>query len=90
MLHVAAGGQAPGHLAVMRLLLRRAPQLATACGYQGYLPLHLAAEVGSPEAVTLLLAASPQAARQPAFSDGRLPVWSNAWIAPAAVLLPLL
>ena len=74
LLHVAAGGQAPGHLAIMRLLLHREPQLALAPGDQGYLPLHLAAEVGSPKAVELLLSACPEAARHAAFSDGRLPV----------------
>lgn len=74
LLHVAAGGQTPGHLAVIDFLLRLSPGLATARGDGGYLPLHLAAEGGSPEAVSLLLAAAPAAATCAAEQDGRIPV----------------
>ena len=74
LLHVAAGGQTAGHLAAMRLLLQAPPELALARGDGGYLPLHLAAEGGSPEAVALLLDACPLAASWAAEQDGRLPV----------------
>lgn len=74
LLHVAAGGQTAGHLAAMRLLLRLSPELALARGDGGYLGLHLAAEGGSPEAVSLLLDAAPLAATWVAEQDGRVPV----------------
>ncbi|PRW58228.1 ankycorbin isoform X1 [Chlorella sorokiniana] len=74
LLHVAAGGQMPGHLAAMRLLLRLSPELTMAHGDGGYLALHLAAEGGSPESVSLLLHAGPQAATWAAEQDGRIPL----------------
>ncbi len=70
LMHTAAGA---GNAEAIRLLLRLAPELASARTDSGHTPLHGAAASRSPAAVRLLLEAAPQTAV--AYdNDGRLPM----------------
>ncbi|KAL4419971.1 hypothetical protein ABPG75_007069 [Micractinium tetrahymenae] len=60
--HVAAALPNPATLAALKLLLEGSPGLARVRDSSRWLPIHLAAERGSAEAVQLLLAAAPELA----------------------------
>ena len=70
LMHSAAQS---GNVEAVRLLLQRAPELASASTSAGTTPLHEAAVGGSPEVVQLLLEAAPEAAAI-ADSSGWLPM----------------